>query len=202
MKKNKSRGESKGAVISFRLTPRDKYAIELIARRDRKSASAVIEQAIAQFIDADEISKRPRTPEVFNDDKGRTFDIELLEQSLLDKLWSPYPWRRLRKLSKFAPELMNADECLIWECIDETNEFWHRFKENGKARRKFLVPIVRRAWPLLEAYADNYDEGQEFDLEELKRIVHEYTNSNSVIDRVEDVEPSDKDDLVADDSND
>lgn len=199
MKKNKSRGESKGAVISFRLTPRDKYAIELIARRDRKSASAVIEQAIAQFIDADHISKRPRTPEVFKDDKGRKVDIDLLEQSLLDKLWSPYPWRRLRKLSKFAPELMNADECLIWECIEDTGEFWDRYKENGKARRRLLIPIVRKAWPLLEEYADNYDEGLEFDLEQLKKIVYDYKSSTSITDQTEDVDSSDKDDLVTDD---
>jgi hypothetical protein len=150
MKKPSSNNKtSKTVVVSIRMTPKDKYFLELIARRDERGSTAVvIEEVLKRFIAEHEMSLRPRTSDVMEID-GKLVDIEILSDSLFDQLWAVNPGRRLIRLYKFAPSLMSqSDEC-IYKKIRAESVFW-----KDREKRKPNYDLIWEAWPLLEEYAE------------------------------------------------
>lgn len=146
--------DKKGAVITFRLTPKYRFALELMARRQHRSVTGVVEWAIDQALQIDGIGHPPSKPEVLCLDNGAKVDIEKFTLSLLDRLWSPNEAKRLVNFGKYAPNLMSFEEKLIWEKIQDELIFHN---ENGTLDGN----LIKKAWGLLE----DYGEGEDFDQE-------------------------------------
>jgi hypothetical protein len=151
----------KGAVITFRLTPKYKFALELMARRQHRSVTGVVEWAIDQALLADGIARPPAIPEVICLENGAKVDALKFHLSLLDKLWSPSESTRLVNFAKYAPELLSFEEKLIWEKIQDEPFFYMNDELDNV--------LIKAAWDLLEEYG----EGEEFDQEAFTILVEQ-----------------------------
>jgi hypothetical protein len=146
--------DKKGAVITFRLTPKYRFALELMARRQHRSVTGVVEWAIDQALQIDGIGHPPSKPEVLCLDNGAKVDIEKFKLSLLDRLWSPIEAKRLVNFGRYAPNLMSFEEKLIWDKIQDEPIFHNN---DGTLDGN----LIKKAWGLLE----DYGEGEDFDQE-------------------------------------
>lgn len=155
---------SKTVVLSIRMTPREKYCLDLIAREEKRSSPAMlVEEAVKTFIDAHPMSQRPRTADTI-EINGETKDVEILDDSLLDVLWSPNPVRRLFNLKEYAPNLMSDEDLCIYKKIVGEKIFW----TTGENKRPHYH-LIRRAWSLLEKYAEEAIDNPEVDFN-LKKV--------------------------------
>ena len=160
---NKSGGADnggKGAVITFRLAPRHRFALELMARRQHRTITGVIEWAIELAARTDGINiPPPGVPEVYEMENGAKVNVSKIQKSLLDKLWSPCEAKRLVNLAHWAPSLMSFEEKIIWEKIQEMPLLYL----NGELD----LELIKKAWGLLKEYGD----GECFDVEAFKILV-------------------------------
>ncbi len=151
----KAKGETKGEVITLRLTPRTRYGLELLARQQRRTLSSVAEWAFHEAFKTESIA--PSTGE------------EKTLKEALDDLWDPVEPDRLVKLAQKYPSLLTYEEDLIWKVIKEEPSFW--FKDKGLPPGGLLsgftsmpprpnMKRIRRLWPAIKEAASG--EGVDF----------------------------------------
>ena len=127
MAKRKPAGEqAKGLTLTIRISPKSKFVMELLARKQRRTVSAVIEWLAMQA--ADEAFSE--SVEFIENGVTRT-----VKRSLSDLLWDVDEVHRLINLAGLAPELMTYDEELIWSTIKNETGFW---VENA---RELFLPV-------------------------------------------------------------
>lgn len=159
-----SRKTSKTVVLSIRMTPREKYCLDLIAREEKRSSPAIlVEEAIKSLIDAHAMSQRNRTADTI-EINGKTKDVEILGDSLLDVLWSPNPGKRLFNLKEYAPNLMSDEDLCIYKKLVGEKIFW----TIGENKRPHFW-LMKKAWSLLEEYAEEALDNPEADLD-IKKV--------------------------------
>jgi hypothetical protein len=163
MAKKNQKGQAKSTTLNFRVDEKTKFALEVMARRQHRTISTVVEWAIELALNADGLGRIPTKPEILNLEDGREIEVTELGLSLLDKLWAPHPWQRLQRFAKFAPNLMSFEENLMWSKIEEIDVF----QESGKLNNELL----QLAWPLLSEYAEGYDHDAQFDMDQLSQLV-------------------------------
>ena len=100
-KKSKVGTTTKSDVITVRLSPKLKYGLELLARKQHRPLSSVVSRAIEQSINDPEAGLYKNTS------KG----LKIKEpKQMLDILWDVHPADRLVKLATHWPELMTYEE--------------------------------------------------------------------------------------------
>ena len=90
---------TKGEVITVRLSPKLKYALELLSRTQHRTQSAVVTWAIQEAINTDHGLLKTNI-------RGTKISVD----NMLEVLWAVHPADRLVKLAKHWPELMTYEE--------------------------------------------------------------------------------------------
>lgn len=106
-------GTPKTTTVSARLDPRGRFALNLVARVQRRSMSAVLEGAIEELA---------RTTKIRNTRDG----TEETAHDLVDRLWSPNQFETFLAMAMACEHLLDYEEQRRWHVIRSTPEFWYR----------------------------------------------------------------------------
>ena len=143
-----NRPKLKTVNLMVRTSPRLKFAIELIARRQGKSYAQVVEWAIENLI-AD-----PRAQLMMSRHSDEA------PVNVLDKVWDADEVQRFINLAETFPGLLSPEEQSIWyEINTRQQDFFHREEaqvddELQHPRYTYVdVSKVRRQWELLQERA-------------------------------------------------
>jgi hypothetical protein len=104
--KKKVRGASraKGESLTVRLHPRLKYGLELLARKQHRTLTTVVEWALTKALEDE------REGLIKHTQGGE--DINILHQ-----VWDPEESDRFVNLAMCCPELLSYEEELVWKVI-------------------------------------------------------------------------------------
>jgi len=111
--KTESGAVTKGEVITVRLSPKLKYALELLSRKQHRTQSAVVTWAIQEMINTDHGLLKTNT-------RGTKISVD----NMLEVLWDVHPADRLVKLVTHWPELMTYEEDSMVESIIDNEWGW------------------------------------------------------------------------------
>lgn len=158
-------------LVSVRIDPKLRFAVELAARKQRRTASSFVEWAIEEAI--------KRLPLRINARKGKGevpeeaslpgelpigVCLEYLQQLSLGKwnikkktvheivgdVWHPEESRRFAQLADRYPELLTHDEEVLWDLISETPELWRSDKHG---QRTIVYAQLKARWERLKQAA-------------------------------------------------
>ena len=104
-KRSKKSSDTKEAVLSIRIRPKVKYALELLARKQHRAVSAVVETMAIEAITMG-LTGNPRN-----------FLGEESEDIYFDVLWAATDVERLSRLVTYAHDLMTYDDTRLWEVV-------------------------------------------------------------------------------------
>jgi hypothetical protein len=158
-------------LVSVRIDPKLRFAVELAARKQRRTASSFVEWAIEEAI--------KRLPLRINAIKGKGdvpeeislpgelpvgVCVEYLQQLSLGKwnikkktvheivgeVWHPEESRRFVQLATRYPELLTHDEEVLWDLVSETSELWRSDKHGQRA---IIYTQLKARWEQLKQAA-------------------------------------------------
>lgn len=136
-------------VLTVRLDPRLRFAVELAARLDHRTASAFIERAIEEKIE----KCRFLSPELADDPEMADMDIPL--KSAVEWVWDVDEPDRFVKMALFLPDLLNYDEQVLWKRICECDALWLRDAQTRQHLKRYELrealdyPALRERWASL-----------------------------------------------------
>ncbi|MGH8658508.1 MAG: hypothetical protein ACREV4_08555 [Gammaproteobacteria bacterium] len=116
----------------MRLDPSLRWAVELAARKQRRTVSGFLEWAAALALHEVEIEEK------------------LSAKTASDKTFDALEPDRLMRLALRFPELLNHDEQVIFKFVKEMPAFWR--EANGRAGLN--LTLVRACWELLQRVPD------------------------------------------------
>lgn len=140
-------GLNKSETISVRLSPKHRYAVELLARSDRIGVSAVIEALIRERFRStfgppqDMPPAERQAAKLAHALRQGVSDAE----SLLQRTWDPRPSDRFVSIALLAPWLMTEEEELQWKLIKEAPTFWKGSEPRRDLIRTHWEAILRAA---------------------------------------------------------
>ncbi len=127
-------------VLTVRLSPKMKFGLELLSRKQHRSLSAIVQHLLDR-----ELRENLYVPIDVVEPDG---DFHVEKRRLVDLVWDPYEPDRLVKLGLHSPDLLDLDEELKWKVIqDDYKRYWHSAgKPNYKAiRDDWLSDISKKA---------------------------------------------------------
>ena len=156
---------SKSESIAVRVTPKQKYRLELLSRRYRRSISEVVSSSIDELeinIDAKEFFEsmgldKPTEKNVssntsINEAIKRISDIfaEGNEMDIFESLWDPEEPTRVVKLGMHFPSLLEYPiEEIAWKIIQENDAYW------GRRRKIPDYQKIREDWGEIKKQAED-----------------------------------------------
>lgn len=146
----------KGESLTVRLAPKARYMIELLARKQRRTISGVVDWLIWKAVN----------------DPGDGLFKEYDEGKLLplvDRLWSVSEFERIRLLQKYYHELMTFEEEMTMRIINLENRFWWSVDDPDVNERSPNLPLIDKNWEAIKARAGG-DDTIEFDFSEKKDL--------------------------------
>lgn len=170
MAKRRPAGEqAKGLTLTIRISPKTKFLMELLAREQRRTVSAVIEwlamrAAEETFVEEDQ---------VFADGEMHT-----IKRSYLDELWSVDEITRFINLFTIRPDLITYDEELL---IDVIRKEPGLFMERSCSKR-FVLKEGETDAQLRERIMSAYPDSNRYILFSTNYIPHEGIEIRSWID--------------------
>jgi hypothetical protein len=178
--KNTKKGQgsklNRTEILQFRLDPKLRFALELMARSERRTVSSFIEKLVSDAIDTHSIVML-KTFEELRQEKGKitTDDISGKDPNVkktvtlteaLKQLWHVDEIHRFILMAFYSSSLLAYDEELMWHFIMHTNYYWTYYYVNAndtqnKSLGKMLTRIfdpkgvlwerLEMHWPLLKA---------------------------------------------------
>ncbi len=126
-------------VLTVRLSPKMKFGLELLSRKQHRSLSAIVQHLLDREL--------RENLKVAIDVVEADGDLHVENRRLLDLVWDPLPPDRLVKLGLHSPDLLDLDEELKWKVIqDDYKRYWHGGKKpNYKAIRDDWSDISKKA---------------------------------------------------------
>lgn len=134
------KSEQPSVNVSLRIDPKIKFAIELLAREQKRSITGVVEWAVMQALKGQQV----KTP------AGN--EISMLE--LMDLTWSPDEAERVTMLGIFSPHTLNHEESCIWTIIRSSGIFLKGMNPDSRGMATSYVPkmnFIKSVWPFLKA---------------------------------------------------
>lgn len=124
--------------VSLRIDPKIRYAIDLLAREQKRSITGVIEWSVLQALKAQEVTSPA----------GNTLSL----YELMDLTWSPDEAERITALGVFSPHTLNHEESCIWSLIKSSGLFMLRGKGDNHDVSEFIpnIPLIKMCWPLIK----------------------------------------------------
>ncbi|MGE6687791.1 hypothetical protein ACQKFE_07335 [Stutzerimonas stutzeri] len=121
-KTTKKKGETSTTVaVGIRIDPKMKYALDMLARVQKRSLTAVIEWAIESAI----AQKAWRDPYY-------TFEYAI------EAVWSTDEPTRFVRQAIHMPETLTYDELRVWETVKLTPEFWSNIPTSAEVDQSWV----------------------------------------------------------------
>jgi len=133
---------SRSEIIQVRLDPKLRLAVELAARRQRRTVSSFVEWAVDQSVKS----------EVFTSERG----IDLTIQEATERIWDVDEADRFINLATTFPTFLTHDEEKLWKLICELKYCWEPERDLGedwdirKERSKIEFEILRSTFHLFK----------------------------------------------------
>jgi hypothetical protein len=158
-------------LVSVRIDPKLRFAVELAARKQRRTSSSFVEWAIEEAVKRlplriSAIKRKVGVPEEASIPEELPIGVclEYLQQLSLGKwdikkktvhaivgeVWHPEESRRFAQLATRYPELLTHDEEVLWDLISETPELWRSDKHG---QRIIIYTQLKARWEQLKQAA-------------------------------------------------
>ena len=131
-------------VVTIRLDPKLRFAVELGARKHRRTVSSFIEWCIEVAIEEQITFRDPRP----DSPRGLTHVSGLLGTALI---WDVDPTERLVKLALAYPELLSYDESILWKLIYSALQYWKT--PETKTLENARMDLIKKDWESLKQEA-------------------------------------------------
>jgi hypothetical protein len=147
----------KGENINIRIDPKLKYGLELLARRQHRTLTSVVEWAIGKALrdEKEGLSYRQwAICEAGYPDLDQPYTV-----FLLDKIWSPDPLIRFLNLVYHDEALLSYEEGVIWDIISNNFHYWSGkfdgtyYSWDPSLRGHLRLDQVRADWQVLNDIA-------------------------------------------------
>ncbi len=131
----------KTETLTLRLDPKTKYAIELLARDQKRTLAGAIEWAVQKAMSSQEV--------------GASLGVCSF-QELVDQTWTPDELQRVMNLGANAEHLLSHDESCLWAVIKSNPLFYmDAVKVNGHLQRHvFFVARIMYSEALIRERAE------------------------------------------------
>ncbi len=114
-----SKGGSKTETVTMRLSPRLKFALDLMARKQHRNFTSVAEWALSRILDDPE--------------SGLIVNQNGFSYNLMDEIWDPFEPDRFINLAFKQQHLLSYEEEVLWKLIRENGALWEgEFNKKGK----------------------------------------------------------------------
>ena len=123
-------GTDKKDRITLRVSGRDKFALELLARKKKTTLSALVLE-LCEPAPKEELTTPNRKEKIY----------------IPVAAYNPLAPDRLVKLAQVAPDLLDDREQVLWTAIQENSDYWDGDEP------KFTM--IRELWDYIEKEADN-----------------------------------------------
>ena len=165
--RNKTGVQSKGESLTIRMEPRLRWGLELLARKQRRTLSSVVEWAILRSVNSEE-----GLEEFFTDREG-----DNVKRNLLTVTWAIEEPERIAKLAFNAPNLMTYEEEVLWQAAKDSGLVWKGHYKNKEWEwspweQSLNWKRLREYWPIIKKVAEGIEPrsklpqvGQELDEE-------------------------------------
>jgi hypothetical protein len=147
--KSPSGKQAKTESITIRIAPKTKYGLDLLARRQHRTLTSVIEWIVNRSFE-----------------HGALADVA----AVLEQTWSPYESDRVMRLAKRFPQYLSYEEELLFKFIESRPEFWLARPQEGEPKHMALAvlsPEIQRA--VLDPFEPN---GRAIDFELIRKAWH------------------------------
>ena len=128
---------NRSEVVTIRMDPKLRFIVELVARKERRTVSSLIEWCIETALDHQLEMRDPREQHPMG---GK--NVSALLAGIL--VWDVEESDRFVKQACAYPETLNVDEQRIWKVIMEADCF-HRDTAPSRAGN-FNLQLIRRHW--------------------------------------------------------
>ena len=108
---------TKSEALALRLDPKIKYGLELLARKQKRSLTSVVEWIVHEALRTELVVEVRRPATLFSGNVS-------YEEYFLDDIWDEDPLARLIKLVDFDKSLMTFDEERCWDLILKNGYYW------------------------------------------------------------------------------
>ena len=132
--------KTKGDRLNLRISTKMRYGLELLARKEGKTISALFEEVAASLL-VDRLTKLRKKPGA----------RKMEEVSILDETWDILDADRLVKLAQLAPDYLSDRDRTIWKVICEHPGYWR-----DEARQIPDMGAIRDNWDAIEQQAEKY----------------------------------------------
>jgi hypothetical protein len=156
---------NRSEIVQARLDSKLRFAAEILARKDRRTLSSLMETLVDKATEQEIVS-------LYRIGRGQV-DIQFFEErkntqvslkEVIDQIWSPNEADCFAAFALCFPDLLTTSECNLWSFIIGAPYFWKHYEseirtESGKLVRKELVALydayglarenLREYWDLL-----------------------------------------------------
>lgn len=129
-KPTKKKGETSTTVsVGIRIDPKIKFSLEMMARLQKRSLTAVVEWAVSKAM------------------ADQPCDFDLSFTQAIDKVWSSDESMRFANIAFHMPNTFSYDELRVWETIQASSVFWHTDAGGACVHEGFLLrDALRDNW--------------------------------------------------------
>ncbi len=148
--RNKPGIQGKGESLTVRIEPRLRWGLELLARKQRRTMSSVVEWAILRAIKSEDEG----LDYSYTDREG-----DNVKRNLLDVTWTIEESERIANLAFNAPHLMTYEEEVLWQATKDAGLVWKgHYDKNGDWEwtpyEQYLnLKRLRQYWPIIKKVA-------------------------------------------------
>lgn len=159
---------NRSEIVQTRLSPKIRFAAEIMARTERRTVSSLLEGLIEEqmktYMVTAMLGEKAQATLLVH---GENYAVDRIQvKRLLDEIWSVEEADRFTSFAICLPDLLNEEEQLLWHLIVSTPYFWEHFEYNienksGKVLGKDYWPVrtyrgiirehIREHWDLLNA---------------------------------------------------
>jgi hypothetical protein len=141
---------SRTEILQARINSRQRLALDIMARKERRTTSSFIEGLIEKAAKEMEIDMIPLTEahtDIFPMRDQPEYQRVTVEKAVR-QIWSPGEPERFIAFAMTFPELLNAEEMQLWEIISATPYFWAHYRIEVKDEN--TGKSLERWWPIQE----------------------------------------------------
>ncbi|MGO3029124.1 hypothetical protein [Pseudomonas helleri] len=142
----KTTDQSATISVSLRIDPKVKYAIDLLAREQKRTITGVVEWAVMQAIRA---HKMPGY--VGNDDEALSL------YDFLEMAWSPIEAHRIVALGTHKESLLTFEESCLYKVVQSIPELYEEFYSSEDPmylETRVKYDLLGAYWPVIEQRAE------------------------------------------------
>jgi hypothetical protein len=151
----KTSDQSSTISVSLRIDPKVKYAIDLLAREQKRTITGVVEWSVMQAIRA---HKMPGY--VGNDDEALSL------YDFLEMAWSPIESHRIVALGTYMESLLTFEESCLYKVVQSTPALYKqvhpRADDPTYVETEVKYELLGAYWPLVETRAQTLMETGSF----------------------------------------